>query len=87
MSNLIFHVRKKYFDQIKNGHKTEEFRIRSPYWIRRIQGIPHKTVFIYNGYTKEYLKFPYIGHAIVTITHEEFGPDPVEVFKIPLRWT
>ena len=83
MSNLIFHVKRKYFDLIKNGEKTVEFRRIIPYWSKRLQGL-HEKIIVYNAYTSEKLEFAYTGYGTQTITHVEFGDKPVVVFSIPL---
>lgn len=33
---LIFHLKKKWFDKIKAGEKTHEYRIYNEYWKQRI---------------------------------------------------
>jgi len=34
---LIFNLKKVWFDKIKNGEKTHEYREVKPYWDKRIQ--------------------------------------------------
>lgn len=34
---LIFHLKKKWFDLIKQGKKTHEYRELTPYWFERIE--------------------------------------------------
>jgi hypothetical protein len=34
--NLVFRIRKRYFDAIVNGEKRTEFRRDSPFWQKRI---------------------------------------------------
>jgi hypothetical protein len=36
MKNLVFRIRKQYFDAIVSGEKTTEFRRASPFWRKRI---------------------------------------------------
>lgn len=33
---LTFNLKKQWFDKIKSGEKTHEYRIMSDYWVRRI---------------------------------------------------
>jgi hypothetical protein len=89
--NIILHVRKKYFDQIKSGEKKEEYRIVKPYWIDRLRGFP-ENIFIINGYPKNwaynpdcFIKFPFKGFTTRMIKHEEFGDHLVQVFAIKLE--
>ena len=36
MANLQLAVNGEYFDQMKSGEKTEEYRLVNPYWCRRL---------------------------------------------------
>lgn len=36
-NQLILHLKYKYYDMIRNGEKTVEFREAKPYWIKRIK--------------------------------------------------
>lgn len=38
MKNLVFRIRKRYFDAIVSGEKTTEFRPDSSFWRARIDG-------------------------------------------------
>ena len=38
MKNLVFRIRKRYFDAIVSGDKMTEFRPDSPFWRSRIDG-------------------------------------------------
>jgi hypothetical protein len=33
---LTFNLKKEWFNKIKNGEKTHEYRERKPYWVNRI---------------------------------------------------
>lgn len=84
-------VKQEYFDQIKAGTKTEEYRLCTPYWERRLNHAHVKfgELIITSGYPKRgdperTLSFPYVGWSRKTITHPHFGPDPVEVFAIKI---
>lgn len=85
---LTLHLKTQYFDQIKAGTKTVEYRLKTPYWEKRLR-TPHTHVEICKGYpkrgdqTRRLLKC--IKYVLVeTITHPEFGDLPVEVFAIYL---
>jgi hypothetical protein len=41
MFNLVFRIRKRYFDQIVAGTKTVEYRRDIPFWQVRINNIAH----------------------------------------------
>lgn len=92
MTNLILHVRKIYFDQIKSGEKTEEYRIPSPYWCNRFSEDkpPFEKVLIACGYpsktdTDKWISFPFSGIQEKLVTSPEFGKKPVWVFAIALK--
>lgn len=76
-----------YFDQIKAGTKTEEYRLVTPFWRKRIEGRTYDRIVLTRGYPKasdhaRRLTLPWRGWAVKTITHPHFGADPVEVFAI-----
>ena len=89
--DLILAVKREYFEQIKAGTKTEEYRLCSEYWTKRLvaRERPYRNVIITLGYpkkddTERRIVFPYVGWERKTITHKHFGEDPVEVFAIKL---
>jgi hypothetical protein len=91
MTVLILFVKKKYFDQIKSGEKTEEYREIKGYWTKRICGKVIEKIFICGGSHAEKrtaentLEFPWKGYEIKTIAHEFFGENPVLVYAIKLE--
>jgi hypothetical protein len=87
MQTLVLPVKGVYFDQIKAGTKPEENRLCTPYWRKRLEGRTYDAVTITKGYpardnAERRLTFPWRGYTVKTITHEHFGPEPVEVFAI-----
>jgi hypothetical protein len=89
MGNLVLHLKKKYFDQIKAGDKTEEYREVKPYWVERLEGREYENIVLFMGYPKaeetdKCIVRPWTGYTRKTITHENFGTSPVEVFAIRL---
>ena len=36
MTDLVLPVKEVYFKQIKDGSKTEEFRLQNEYWSKRL---------------------------------------------------
>lgn len=87
MANLQLAVKGEYFDAMKRGEKTEEYRLDSPYWARRLIGRHYVRLIITRGYPRKddserRIDIPYGGFEIKTITHKHFGTEPVKVFAI-----
>ena len=87
---LILNLKGEYFDQIKAGEKTEEYRLVKPYWTNRLEGKEYDKVIVLRGYppagaVKRRLDFPWRGYEIKTIVHPHFGNEPVKVYAIELR--
>ena len=86
---LTLHLKKKYFDQIVAGEKTEEYRLATPYWAKRLEGRQYANVVLLRGYPpagdagKRIVRH-WRGCTRKMITHPHFGPEPVEVFAIRL---
>ena len=98
MANLQLAVNGEYFDQMKSGEKTEEYRLLNDYWRKRLVnmkergqiGRKYDRLIITSGYPKRddhgrRIDIPYDGWTIKTITHPHFGPDPVKVFAIKVN--
>lgn len=84
---LILPVKSEYFDQMVLGQKTFEYRLRTPYWRKRLEGKQFDKVVVTKGYPKRddgarRLECIWSGYEEHTLTHPHFGPDPVEVFSI-----
>ncbi|EPK3281730.1 TPA: ASCH domain-containing protein [Serratia marcescens] len=87
MANLQLAVNGEYFDAMKCGNKTEEYRLVNPYWGNRLFGREYDRLIITRGYPKKgdaerRIDIPYDGYEIKTITHKHFGTEPVKVFAI-----
>ena len=87
MTDLVLPVRKVYFDQIKSGEKTYEYRLRKPFWEKRLVGKSYDNVVITLGYPakddqEKRLVFPYRGYETQTIRHPHFGDAPVGVYAV-----
>jgi len=87
--DLRLAVKREYFEQIKSGVKTEEYRLMTERWIKRLNTKSYDTLTITLGYPRaddkeRTLVFPFRGWSIKTITHPHFGDKPVEVFAINL---
>lgn len=84
---LHINLKAKYFYEIKNGIKTFEYRLNNDYWSKRLVDKDYEEIHFKLGYPKtdevdKIIKVPYSGYEIQTITHDEFGSLPVEVFAI-----
>lgn len=76
-----------YFEQIKAGTKVFEYRLRTPYWERRMAKAPFLRIVLTKGYPSRddatrRLVLPWRGYVNTTLQHEHFGPEPVKVFAI-----
>lgn len=87
MTDLILPLKGEYFDQIKAGAKTEEYRLCNTYWQRRLKYRTFDRIILMRGYPRREdherrLVLPWRGWRLKTITHPHFGPDPVDVYAI-----
>ncbi len=90
MTTLHLPLKREYFEAIRDGTKTEEFRLVTPYWVRRLAGRTYTEIALTLGYparddTARRLVRPWRGYTIKTITHPHFGPRPVQVYAIDVR--
>lgn len=88
--DLILPLKREYFEQIKTGTKTEEYRLVNDYWRARLYLKKYKRIVLTLGYpkrtdTERRLVLPYKGYVVKQITHPHFGPDPVHVFALDVR--
>ena len=88
MGILTLRVKRKYWLQIQDGSKPEEFRLVTDYWSKRLVGKTFDAIHVINGYPGpaeapgKTLIRPWRGFSIGTIQHPHFGPGTHEVFKI-----
>lgn len=87
MSDLILPLKAEYFHAIREGRKPLEYRVRTPYWRKRLEGRTFDRVVLTLGYppaadTERRMVLPWRGYVEQTITHPFFGPAPVDVFAI-----
>ncbi len=87
MPDLVLPLKTVYFDAIRLGQKAEEFRLRTPYWRRRLEGRTFDRVVLTKGYPSagddsRRLVREWRGFRETTITHPHFGDKPVDVFAI-----
>ena len=53
MKILHLNLYRKYFDAIADGTKTTEYRDKTDYWKRRIEGKEYDIIKFRNGYAKD----------------------------------
>lgn len=87
MVDLHLALKGEYFDQIKAGTKTEEYRLFNYHWMIRLEDREYDRIVLTRGYPKRTdearrLVLPWRGCTKKTITHPHFGPDPVLVYAI-----
>lgn len=87
MKTLYLPVKATYFDQIAAGTKSEEFRLTTPYWRKRLEGHVYDQIVLTKGYpaatdAARRLVLPWRDYRTTIIQHEHFGLKPVEVFAI-----
>ncbi len=83
---LVLHLKRQWWEEIRDGGKPEEYRQRTPYWIRRLRGRQFSEVVLLLGYPKagdqsRTLRRRWQGQTEKNIDHPHFG-GPVEVFAI-----
>jgi len=86
---LTLPVKAVYFFEIQSGYKTEEYRLCTPYWSKRIENHDYFGVEITLGYpsrdcAERRIFFPWRGFRKTTIVHSHFGSEPVLVYAIRL---
>lgn len=86
---LTLPLKGEYFDQIRDGSKTEEYRLATDYWRKRLLSRNYDYVVLTRGYpkgggiegvtrlTREWRSF-----TARTLTHPHFGDEPVDVYAI-----
>ncbi len=99
MADLILPLKRDYFEAIRAGTKTEEYRLCTPYWRRRLSKVlsigcevprEFERIVLTLGYPRRddherRIVRPWRGYSIKTITHPHFGPKPVQVYAIDVR--
>jgi len=87
MADLHLALKGEYFDQIKAGTKTEEYRMACYFWKIRIEKPGIDRLILTRGYPRRTdwsrrLELPWRGYTIKTIVHPHFGNVPIEVYAI-----
>jgi len=87
LPKLILPLKAEYFNAIKAGTKTTEYRRHTFYWAKRLDDREYSGIVLTLGYpkasdTERRIERPWRGFTMQTITHPHFGPDPVHVYAI-----
>lgn len=86
--NLVLPLKGEYFDAIKSGKKTVEFRLCTPYWAKRLSKMRDgDTITLTLGYpprndVARRMVMPWRGMLRTSIVHPHFGDKRVDVFAI-----
>jgi ASC-1-like (ASCH) protein len=85
--DLTLPLKREYFEAIKSGDKTEEYRLVTPYWTKRIDGREYDNIILTLGYPKRddasrRIVKKWKGYTIKTIQGKLFGDLPVSVYAI-----
>lgn len=87
--DLVLHLRREWWERIRRGEKTEEYRLVTPYWTRRLEGRTFARVVLLLGYpsrddASRRIVRRFGGIERKTIVHPLFGDEPVEAYAIRL---
>jgi hypothetical protein len=87
VTTLVLPLKGEYFDAIRDGTKTKEYRLMTYYWMARLVDREFDRIVLTKGYParddhERRITRAWRGCTIETITHPHFGPDPVTVFAI-----
>lgn len=87
MKTLTLPLKREYFEAIRDGDKTEEYRRVTPYWRKRLTFHRYDQIVLTLGYPARddharRIVRPWRGFTIKTLAHPHFGSDPVEVYAI-----
>lgn len=52
MTSLYLPLKAVYFDQIRTGTKSEEYRLVTPHWSKRLEGRDYDRIILTLGYPK-----------------------------------
>lgn len=91
LKSLSLNVKGQWFEQVKSGEKTEEYREVTPYWTRRLEGKEFKDIKYKYGYpvstaTSRILTLPWRGYRIIKgLIHPHFNNVPTDVYAIKLE--
>jgi hypothetical protein len=84
---LRLHLKREYWEAIRDGSKPEEYRLATPYWSKRLAGRTYDEIHLMMGYPKRgdesrILKRKWTGVKTKEITHPHFGNETCMVYAI-----
>lgn len=87
MAKLFLSLKSEFFDAIKAGTKTEEYRQVNPYWSKRLEGKTFESIVLTKGYPRaddmeRRIERPWRGFTTKDIQHPFFGPGIYRVYAI-----
>lgn len=87
MKPLTLHLKREFWEAIRDGSKKEEFRLRTPYWTTRLDGQMFSEVILLCGYPKRgddsrTLRRKWKGYKKKLTRHAHFGKGLVSVYAI-----
>lgn len=88
--DLVLPLKRKWFEQIRQGIKPFEYRLKNNYWKKRLEGKHYNNVIFTLGYPRrddetKRIKKPFAGYEIQTVICEEWGSEPQEVYAIRVQ--
>lgn len=89
---LTLQVKGEFFEQMCSGSKPFEYRLKTPFWEKRLVGREYDKVCVTWGYPKatdhaRRLLVDWKGFEEQVLQHPFFGPSPVLVFAIRIDIT
>jgi len=87
LPDLHLNLKGEYFDQIKAGEKLYEYRERTLYWEKRLEGKEFNNIYIKRGYPpkgdkENIIVRPWKGYIKTHLKHEHFGNELKNVYAI-----
>ena len=84
---LTLRMKGRWWNEIAAGTKTEELRLQTDYWQKRLVDVEYDEIQLWLGYpprtdTSKLIRRKWVSAEPCNVLHEEFGPDPVAVFAI-----
>lgn len=84
---LRLNLRRKWWELIRDGEKSHEFRLFTPYWKARLHGRKYDEVHVCLGYPalgdgSRTLRRMFIDAKLRKVKSEEFGPGEKMVYAI-----
>lgn len=84
---LYLPLKREYFEAIRDGLKSEEYRLCTRHWRNRLEGREYEQVVLTLGYParddrSRHLVRRWSGFTVKIITHTHFGTAPVQVYAI-----